>query len=843
MLRDHTACVSLAWMFFFPLVSPAFVLFLAPLAVQAAGPPSRIAAYQPFFVHYAPYAESIWHESGGRGYWGDGLAGGNGGIRGTSNLTLVMAWLVYAYDRDWLTPEQQAELARTGLDRDTCLRRVHQSWRYLADCHITGNGSSAKDNQRWGRSWQSSLWIGASGLAALLVWDHLDAEIRAMVERVVVNEADVKIDVPPRDSTPGNTAAEENGWDTHAPAIAAASFPAHPHAAAWIRAAELLAVNTYSMASDRTSDARVGDEPLAQLVSTTNLASDFTLDNHGFFHPSYVKVSGQELGEAWAMLALGDRLHGTHMADRFRPYAMHHVADVWHKVLRPILLPEGEFAFVSGQDWALHSGTAQSYFAFVATTIGDPVASLAERQGLGVARMHMAASPDGRIFGNGDFEWWWEPILLKRNVTALLHFLLAPEPAPPTAPVCALLERTEDTCFPEARIIVCRTPRYFTSVSLRKIPTALIVPLGEHHLEHPYITTPRTGSILPPGEVLDYAEHNHARGHAAVMTYRDGTQAAAVALGNVVLWLSNAPLNPLAIENDRVVTGRGRTIYSGSGSRHVPPLVTTPPWQVTGNWLNVDDQLGLISPHGFDYQPAGKLTRRSAAEDLITPRPGDWGTCLIAAPRYGCEATRALAQDSSFALEGSAATVLLRDGPDGPLVRIRIGLGRRIRPPAPVGFEVQGQVSDRSPLAHLADGDPSTWCVLRNKAGQGPTAEGPIVLEFRQPPSEVEVGAIQLTARPGYGPRQVALEVQQDGAWRIVAKASMKDVAAILSCPPTANARRFRLTIISGWDRGSPPGGQPRNTQIAEVAFLPAPSSLPQPAASTAFGLRIVSGR
>ena len=114
----------------------AAVLSLAPLAGRAAGPPSRIEAYQPFFVHYAPSAEGLWHESGGRGYWGDGLAGGNGGIRGTSNLTLVMAWLVYASDRGWLSGEQQAGLARAGLDRDTCLRRVRQSWRYLADCHI-----------------------------------------------------------------------------------------------------------------------------------------------------------------------------------------------------------------------------------------------------------------------------------------------------------------------------------------------------------------------------------------------------------------------------------------------------------------------------------------------------------------------------------------------------------------------------------------------------------------------------------------------------------------------------------------------------------------------------------
>ena len=66
--------------------------------------------------------------------------------------------------------------------------------------HVTGAGHSPADKQKWGRSWQSSLWVGASGLAGLLVWDHLDGEVRALVERMVVEEANRKIGVKPRDA-------------------------------------------------------------------------------------------------------------------------------------------------------------------------------------------------------------------------------------------------------------------------------------------------------------------------------------------------------------------------------------------------------------------------------------------------------------------------------------------------------------------------------------------------------------------------------------------------------------------------------------------------------------------
>ena len=644
--------------------------FIAPAA--ADDPPPQIAVYTPFFVHYAPHAESIWHAAGSGGYWGDGLATGNGGIRGTSNLTLAMAWLVLAYDRGWLSEKEQSSLTAAGLDRDTCLRRVQASWKYLADCHHTGGGTSAADGKRWGRSWQSSLWVGASGLAALLIREHLDPDLVEDIRRVVVDEANAKVGILPRDAAPGNTAAEENGWDTHAPAIALALFPDDPHAAEWLRSAQRLAVNTYSISADQTAETHVGKDRLRDIVSTANLAGDFTLSNHGFFHPSYLKVSGQELGEAWAMLAWGDRRHHTNLAEQFRPYAMHHVADVWNTVLLPLLLPEGEFAFPSGQDWALHMPTTQSYFAFIATSLQDPLAGLAERRGLDVAELHRRASPNARIFGLGDFEWWWEPILLKRYVTAMLHFVLTTDSPPPANP-SVLNARDEYHCFPDAGIFVRRTPRYFASLAIRPTPTALIIPLGAQHLQHPYVITPRTGSILPAGTIVDYVEHQHSAATTVVMSYSNGTQVAMVATRSAVLWLSNGSLNPLAIQNDALVTGRGRQIHSLSGARHVPPLTSMAPFRVAGTWLNVDGQLALVSPQGFDYHPAGTLTRRSAAEDLISPLPGQGRTILLAGPRCSVSETRELADSLQATLEDGRYRIRFQDPQTGVALGVEIG--------------------------------------------------------------------------------------------------------------------------------------------------------------------------
>src|SRR5213078_3449747 len=101
--------------------------------------------------------------------------------------------------------------------------------------------------------------------------------------------ADRIVAKPPKSYLPGDTGAEENAWDTHAPAVALALDPDNPRASEWMKALKTYAVNVYSTAADKRDD---------PMVSTINIFDDLTLENHGFFHPDYVQVSGQHLGEA-----------------------------------------------------------------------------------------------------------------------------------------------------------------------------------------------------------------------------------------------------------------------------------------------------------------------------------------------------------------------------------------------------------------------------------------------------------------------------------------------------------------------------------------------------------------
>src|ERR1051326_7311036 len=70
-------------------------------------------------------------------------------------------------------------------------------------------------------------------------------------------------------------------------------------------------------------------------------------------------------------IAYGRNSFATTLAKEFRPYAMHHVKDVWQNVARPLVLPSGEFVYPQSNDWSYNISITPSYYAFIATELGD----------------------------------------------------------------------------------------------------------------------------------------------------------------------------------------------------------------------------------------------------------------------------------------------------------------------------------------------------------------------------------------------------------------------------------------------------------------------------------------
>ena len=396
----------------------------------ATSKPAVADNYLDLTTTYCIYAKALWHECAVPdvgGYWGDGLAptpdkNGNGNVRGMSSTMLGYAMLIHAMDEGWLDPKLASQLQQAGLSRDELLHYIELNLRFLNAHHLS---NTTGPTPKWGFSWQSTLWLGSSGPAALMVWKDLPDDVKTDFKRVAGTEADRIVAKPPKDYKPGDTGAEENAWDEYAPAVALAIDPTNPHAGDWMKALKSYAMNVYSIHADK------GQE----FVSTANLFDDFTLENHGFFHPDYVQVSGQDLGTSLVVLQMGDKLNGTHLADEFKPCAMHHLKDVWEHVMRNLLLDDGQFAFPNGTDWTIHTSMEPGYLACIATLLNDPIALAAEAKHANNALRHREASPTGRIFGDTNMEWWWEPLLVQRFASAMLqHEYRDGVPAAPIEP-------------------------------------------------------------------------------------------------------------------------------------------------------------------------------------------------------------------------------------------------------------------------------------------------------------------------------------------------------------------------------------------------------------------------
>jgi hypothetical protein len=638
---------------------PLLAICLLLLCASCAHPPpakesnpSDLRDYLDLIVTQAIHAKTLWHTdpAGAGGYWGPvGIAEANqnGAVRGMTGTMLGYATLVHALDNHWLADDLQKQLAHANLDRATLLHYIEENL-----THITAHHKSAPHplEPSWGFWWQSAMWTGNAGPAVLLVYHDLPPDLLNDFKRVAFAEADRIASKPPKDYKPGDTGAEENGWDSYAPAVALALDPHHPRADAWKKALALYALNTYSIKADH------------QL--TANLFDDFTLENHGFFHPDYVQVSADELGQSLLFLEMGDRLHGTHLARELRPYLMHHVQDVWEKVARPLVLPTGEFAFPNGTDWQLNCSMMPSYFAYIATQLHDPLAYQATLRIPKQALRRRALSPPPQIFGDTNMEWFWDPILAERFSISVLEYALHPFQSNDPA---ALDDNVVARYFPNVKVWMYRNQNYFASAAWgdKKMGTftPFVPPDG-----NPYITIP-IESILPADVDAFESQTLAAPDQPQILTLRlkDHRRGYLICLPNSVLWLSPMPLRPLAIQNDKLAGGH-RDLYTAAGTRTVPALTESQPFNLKG-WLNIDNTLALISTgSGFRYTPTKKYNRRSFAYETIEPiaRHGAWQMI----PKSTAEQTVSLAHDFQEEATAQQLTLTLHDGPAGPRYRI-----------------------------------------------------------------------------------------------------------------------------------------------------------------------------
>jgi hypothetical protein len=583
-----------------PICAPARELY----EMRALSEQELMQTYTRLLVDACHHSDKFWKVASfdsSAGYWGNGIGDGNEGIRAIGEMVFTCGTLLKFSD------------AFNAAERKEYLRKSTAAIRYAASTHITGSQKCA-DGKRWGNSWQSAMWAGTLGFGAWLLWDELDADLRKDVQRVLASESDRFLAGKPPGGRWLDTKAEENGWNLICISLTANMFPNHPRAAAWNAKAIEYMINTLSTPQDREDPTPADGRPVKSWFSAENLHPDFTLENHGFFHPAYVACSSYFLTQS--------AMHYTYAKRPIPQAATHHLMDTW-RMLQTLILPCGESAYPQGMDWELHGLAFINLFASLCTWQRDPLAARMEPLTLQYMRAWQNMCNGDLAVPGSRLGFTRHAIVAEQAAYGYLaHKLFG-------APVKELgsQQSVSQVCGVQPHefigLITHRTTDKFFSVSWKNKIMAMLVPIGNGHEGNPYFTVPIANGLIGSfqldgvrdlkSKVLEHSWKATTNGFETTATLQTGNSLKqtvkitslgekAVLYEDQVMALSDLSITrelgvPLGIENDQI-TGGTRTIYYDNAKTVFDWQKPKPTTTFAGSWANVDGRLGVIVVEG-----------------------------------------------------------------------------------------------------------------------------------------------------------------------------------------------------------------------------------------------------
>lgn len=557
------------------------------------------------------------------GYWGGGASGENNGIRPISSMVLACGTLL-KYDDDLAASE-----------REDLLTKTTAAIRYVTATHFTGK-QKCTNGRKWGGfdrpgvkggrvQWESSYWTGSLALGAWLIWDKLDPQLQQDVERVVAAQDNfLTIGTPPVNLW-FDTKAEENGWNVPLLCLGELMFPSNPHAQLWHKTALKYMMNTLCTAADTNDTSLVEGREVKDWVLGANLQPDYTLENHGIFHPAYVACSSYFLTQA--------ALYYTYAGRPIPQTATHHLMDTW-RMFQTLILPWGEVAYPQGMDWELHGLPYINIYAAFATHFQNPFAAHMEQDTLQYLR-------SWQVMCQGNLTLTGSPAGFTRHAINaeqasygfLAHKIFGPSVSP-LSDRAASAQEEGVWDHPYVDFIEHRTLQKYVDFSWKNRIMGLVMPIEDHEgnpeftvpiqngfigsfqvagtnkmtvIEHSWKTGPdgfeTSGTVLINGGQLKQTLQMISVGDRTVV-YEDRV----TALTNITVQSERGL--PIGIENDswsggtRLISGQ-RDKIKFDWQKPQPPIV------LPGSWANVDGRLGVImlDGSGMAYAQASGYSR------------------------------------------------------------------------------------------------------------------------------------------------------------------------------------------------------------------------------------------
>ncbi len=644
-----------------------------------------MATYQNVMLDACRHAEVQWHEWSADpegGYWGNAISDGNEGIRAISQMVLTCGALL------------KYSNALKGDERRKYMRKTTAAIYYCISTHVTGTQMCA-DGKRWGGSWQSAMWAGTLGFGAWLIWDDLSPDLRQGVERVMASETDRFLGSKPPFGRWNDTKAEENGWTLICISLAANMFPEHPHAQVWNEKAIEYMMSTLSTPADLRDTSIIDGKPVKEWVSGANLHPDFTLENHGFFHLSYVECSSYFLTQA--------AMHYIYVHRPVPQAATHHLMDTW-AMLQTLLLPCGDSARPQGMDWELHGLPNINLMASLGTLMRDPTATDVEKIVLQRIRTWQEMQDGDLAVPGSKLGFTRHSIVAEQTSYGFLaHKLFGPSNPRRTGPLPTEGVRKHNS----VGVVLHRTKSKLMSFSWKNRVMGMLAPIGEGHLGNPHFTVPIlngfVGSMETGGEnKLDVVEHSWketANGFETTgVLLTNGEQLRqtikvcsigerTVVYQDRVTAITDVTVTrelgiPFGIENDKLSGGK-RSVYHQYGKTVFDWEKAQETMVIPGSWANVDGRLGIVTAagSGLAYCQASGYNQQAVFADVLYGSFSDQPRSFKAGDEVASRIAVFFTEVSPEETAALAQSVHVEHTANGGVLRMRLPEGGETRLP------------------------------------------------------------------------------------------------------------------------------------------------------------------
>ena len=333
------------------------------------------------------------------GYFNGEDSGANNekGVRPNADLSMICAFLVkYAKPAGVELP--------SGVTYDKLEDLAMKSLVFAYSTHKANKLKVCKGNNYWGSTstsdytWESSLWAMSVAYSAYFQWDKLSSQQKGYIEKLLKAECNYELNRSIPTGYEGDTKAEENGWEADVLAATLGLFPDDALADKWFARMREMSVNSYSHPNDIYNSEAVDEwydnKSVADLYKGRNLYDDFSLQNHNLFHTSYQNVVQQELGEA--ALALKMFQTGLTGTEKWKTNTlMHHNQEVQDSILNWLALADGELAMPNGNDWSLFLYDQITSYSTMACFLRDPNALMLENMAYKYIKARQKTTSDG----------------------------------------------------------------------------------------------------------------------------------------------------------------------------------------------------------------------------------------------------------------------------------------------------------------------------------------------------------------------------------------------------------------------------------------------------------------